>query len=98
VSEVLRDETSLNTYKAYMAQMEFSRPLTTTPGVPKPRLELLRNAFKATLADSEFLTQANKLNLDITHVSGEESEQLVNQVLSITARVKENLSYLSSVK
>ena len=98
VSEVLKDESNLNTYKAYMAQMEFSRPLTTTPGVPKTRLELLRRAFKATLADAEFLAHANKLKLDITHVSGDESEQLVNQVLSITPKIKENLSYLSSVK
>jgi tripartite-type tricarboxylate transporter receptor subunit TctC len=98
VSEVIKDETNLNTYKAYMAQMEFSRPLTTTPGVPRARLELLRSAFKATLADPEFRAQANKLKLDITYVSGEESEQLVNQVLSITPKIKENLSYLSSVK
>jgi tripartite-type tricarboxylate transporter receptor subunit TctC len=98
VSEVIRDETNLNTYQAYMAQMEFSRPLTTTPGVSRERLEILRRAFKATLADAEFLAQANKLKLDITLVSGEESERLVNQVLSIPPKVKENLSYLSSVK
>jgi hypothetical protein len=98
VSEVLKDEIHLNTYRAYMAQMEFSRPLTTTPGTSKARLEILRRAFKATVADGEFLAQANKLNLDITHVSGEESEQLVNQVLSIPPKVRENLGYLSSVK
>jgi tripartite-type tricarboxylate transporter receptor subunit TctC len=81
-----------------MAQMEFSRPLTTTPGTSKARLDILRGAFKATLADPEFLAQANKLKLDITHVSGEESEQLVNQVLSISPKIRENLGYLSSVK
>ncbi|HEX2228512.1 MAG TPA: hypothetical protein VHM64_15355, partial [Candidatus Binatia bacterium] len=98
VSDVIKDETDLTTYKAYMAQMEFSRPLTTTPGVPQARLQLLRTAFKATMADPEFLAQASKLKLDITYVSGEEIEQLVKQVLSITPKVRENLSYLSSVK
>jgi hypothetical protein len=50
------------------------------------------------LADPEFLAQASKLKLDITYVSGEESEQLVNQVLSVTPKVRENLGYISSVK
>ena len=98
VSEVIKDASDLHTYKVYMAQMEYSRPLTTSPGTPKLRLEILRRAFKATLADPEFLAQANKLKLDVSHVSGEESEKLVNEVLSIPPKVKDNLSYLSSVK
>jgi tripartite-type tricarboxylate transporter receptor subunit TctC len=98
VNEVIADATDLQTYKVYMAQMEFSRPLTTSPGIPKPRLEILRRAFKASLADPEFLSQANKLKLDITPVSGEESEQLVNEVLSIPPQVKQNLGFLSSAK
>jgi tripartite-type tricarboxylate transporter receptor subunit TctC len=81
-----------------MAQMEYSRPLTTSPGVAQARLEILRRAFKATLADAEFLAQATKMKLDISYVSGEESEKLVNEVLSIPPKVKENLSYLSSTK
>jgi tripartite-type tricarboxylate transporter receptor subunit TctC len=98
VSDVIKDPSDLQTYRAYMAQMEFSRPLTTSPGVPKARLEILRRAFKATLEDPEFLAQATKLKLDINHVSGEECEKWVNEVLAIPPKVKENLSYLSSVK
>jgi tripartite-type tricarboxylate transporter receptor subunit TctC len=98
VSEAIKDDTNLTTYKIYMAQMEYSRPLTTTPGIPKDRLETLRRAFKATLTDPDFLAQANKLRLDITHVSGEESEKLVNEVLSISPKVRENLQFLSQAR
>jgi tripartite-type tricarboxylate transporter receptor subunit TctC len=98
VSEVIKDANALHTYRVYMAQMEYSRPLTTSPGVAQARLEILRRAFKATLADAEFLAQATKMKLDISYVSGEESEKLVNEVLSIPPKVKENLSYLSSTK
>jgi hypothetical protein len=98
VSEVIKDASDLQTYRIYMAQMEYSRPLTTSPGIPKARLEILRGAFKATLADPEFLAQANKLKLDVNHVSGEECDRLVTEVLSIPPKVKENLSYLSSAK
>jgi len=49
-TDVLKDEVNVATYKAYMSQMEYQRPLTVTPGTPKERLEILRRAFKATLA------------------------------------------------
>jgi tripartite-type tricarboxylate transporter receptor subunit TctC len=97
-TEVLRTESNVTTYNAYMAQMEYQRPITVTPGTPKDRLEILRRAFKATLADSEFLAQAAKLKLDVTYVSGEEIEKIINDVLSISPRVKDNLQFLSQAK
>jgi tripartite-type tricarboxylate transporter receptor subunit TctC len=81
-----------------MAQMEYQRPLTTAPGTPKDRLEILRRAFQATLLDPEFLAHAAKSKLDITYVSGEETEKNVAEVLSIAAKVKENLQFLSQAK
>ena len=97
-TDVLKDEVNVATYKAYMAQMEYQRPLTITPGTPKERLEILRRAFKATLADPEFQAQANKSKLDITYVSGEEIDRIVAEVLSISPRVKDNLQFLSQAK
>ena len=97
-TEVLRDDFNVITYKAYMAQMEYQRPLTVSPGTPKDRLEILRRGFKATLADAEFLAQANKLKLEITYVSGEEIDKIVADVLSIPQKVKDNLQFLSQAK
>ncbi len=97
-TDVLKDEINVATYKAYMAQMEYQRPLTITPGTPKERLEILRRAFKTTLADPEFQAQANKSKLDITYVSGEEIDRIVAEVLSISPRVKDNLQFLSQAK
>lgn len=97
-SEVLRGDTDAATYKAYMAQMEYQRPLTTAPGTPKDRLEILRRAFQATLIDPEFVAHAAKSKLDITYVSGEETEKIVAEVLSIAPRVRDNLQFLSQAK
>jgi tripartite-type tricarboxylate transporter receptor subunit TctC len=93
-TEILKDEVNVATYKAYMSQMEYQRPLTVAPGTPKERLEILRRALKATLADPEFATLASKSRLDITYVSGEDAERLVNEVLSIPPKVKDNLQFL----
>lgn len=97
-SEVLKDEIHANTYKAYMAQMEYQRPLTVAPATARERLEILRRGFKATLEDAEFLAQANRLRLDITYVSPEEIERWVNEVLNIQPKVRENLQFLSQSK
>jgi tripartite-type tricarboxylate transporter receptor subunit TctC len=98
VNDVLKDEANRRAYRVYMAQMEFSRPLTVAPGTPKERLETLRRAFQATLADSEFIAQADRLKLEIIPVSGEECDKWVNEVLSISPEMKEELKYLSPVK
>jgi len=98
VNEAIKEEHHLRAYRAYMAQMEYSRPLTVAPNTPKERLEILRRAFKATLADSDFLAQANRLKLDINYVSGEESEKWLNEVLSLPPKLKEELKYLSPVQ
>jgi len=36
--------------------------------------------------------------LEISYVSGEESEKIVNGVLSISPKIKENLQFLSQAK
>jgi tripartite-type tricarboxylate transporter receptor subunit TctC len=96
--EALKDEAKISTYKAYMAQMEYQRPLTVSPATPPERLEILRRAFRATLSDPEFMAQANKSKLDITYVSGEAIDKIVGEVLSISPKVKENLQFLSHAK
>jgi tripartite-type tricarboxylate transporter receptor subunit TctC len=96
--EALKEQANVSTYKAYMAQMDYQRPLTVAPGTPRERLEILRWAFRATLSDPEFLAQATKSKLDITYVSGEEIDKIVDAVLSIPPKVKENLQFLSQAK
>ena len=97
-TEVLGGELNVATYKAYMAQMEYQRPLTVAPGTPRERLEILRRAFKATLDDPEFQAQASKSKLDITYVSGTEAEKLAADVLAIAPKVRENLQFLTQAK
>ena len=97
-SEILGSDLNIATYKAYMSQMEYQRPLTVAPATPRERLEILRRAFQATLADPEFQAQAAKSKLDITFVSGEEAERIVGEVLAISPQVRESLQFLTQAK
>ena len=48
--------------------------------MPKGTARALRSAFMATMKDPEFLADAEKAQLEITPVSGEEVEALVKEL------------------
>jgi tripartite-type tricarboxylate transporter receptor subunit TctC len=56
------------------------RPFLAPPGLPKERVALLRKAFMETMQDPKLLAEAQKLNLEITAVSGEKVQELVAEV------------------
>jgi tripartite-type tricarboxylate transporter receptor subunit TctC len=94
VSEVIKGEDNLSAYRTWAGTYEFQRPFSVPPGTPKDRLQLLRKAFADTMKDREFMAEAEKSKLETTYVSGEEIDKYVGQVLSITPKAKELLSFL----
>jgi tripartite-type tricarboxylate transporter receptor subunit TctC len=89
-----RDQDKLAAYKTWVATYEFQRPYTVPPGTPKERLQLLRKAFADTLNDPEFVAEAKKVKFEVTYTSGEQIEKYVDEMLSITPKAKELLSFL----
>lgn len=67
--------------------LAIGRALAAPPEVPKARLEALQKALLQTLADPEFLEDANKLNLDIEPANAEETTQIVGKLYSTPAEV-----------
>jgi len=59
------------------ARQALGRPYVGPPEIPADRLEALQTAFMATMEDPEFLAEADKLDLEITPVSGPEVRDLV---------------------
>jgi tripartite-type tricarboxylate transporter receptor subunit TctC len=93
-TEVIKGQDNIATYKTWAASYEFQRPFSLPPSAPKERLQTLRTAFAATLRDPEFLAEAKKMKLYIHPVSGEDIEGYVNEIYSMSDKVKENLSFL----
>jgi tripartite-type tricarboxylate transporter receptor subunit TctC len=56
------------------------RPYLAPPGVPPERAAALRKAFMDTMKDPEFLSDAEKSQLEINPVSGADVEQLVKEL------------------
>ncbi len=63
----------------------FARPFALPPGTPKDRVQVLHNAFHATLKDPAFLAEAQKANLSIDPITGSEMSQLVTDVFTLDA-------------
>ncbi|MDB5570993.1 MAG: tripartite tricarboxylate transporter family receptor [Hyphomicrobiales bacterium] len=53
------------------------RPFLTGPEVPRERVELLRRAFDAAMKDPGFLSEAEKAQLDINPLTGEQVTKIV---------------------
>jgi tripartite-type tricarboxylate transporter receptor subunit TctC len=61
----------------------YSRPFLASPGTPKERVQILRKAFVAALADPALRAEADKAQLTLDPVSGEELERLITGLFSL---------------
>jgi tripartite-type tricarboxylate transporter receptor subunit TctC len=73
-----------------------SRPFVLPPGTPKERVHALRKAFAATMTDSGFLADAERSNLDINPLSGEELERTVHGFVKVTPTLLAKLKRIIS--
>jgi tripartite-type tricarboxylate transporter receptor subunit TctC len=65
------------------------RSVVAPPGVAPAQLQLLRQAFQATMKDPQFLAEAQQMKLDVEPLPGEELGKIVERVVSISAAERE---------
>jgi tripartite-type tricarboxylate transporter receptor subunit TctC len=75
---------------------ELGRPIVAHPGTTPELTKLLRDAFMKSMADPQLLAEANKLNLEITAVGGEElakiARDVINQPPDVLDRIRKILA------
>jgi tripartite-type tricarboxylate transporter receptor subunit TctC len=83
------------TIELIVSGTQLGRPFATTPDIPADRLAALRDAFRATMKDPEFLKDAAQLNFEVNPVYGEPMQKIVEKILStpkpLAERAKEFL-------
>jgi len=67
-------------FKLMFARQVIAWPYATPPGVPKDRVEVLRQAFADTMIDKDFLADAAKGNFEIRPVAGQDIQNLLAEV------------------
>ncbi len=75
------------------ADTAISRAVVTTPNVPRERVEVLRRAFDATMADKAFLAEAAEARMDIVPSTGEAAQHVAHSIVdtdpAVVARARD---------
>ncbi len=75
--ELAPDKRTHDILEVLLAYQDMDRPMLAPPGMPAERLEQLRTAFHAGVTDPAFLSEAQRLGLEIEEVSGKRLEEIV---------------------
>lgn len=96
VTDLAVNDEQRQAMRLVFARAEYSRPFLVSQDVPKERVAALRRAFDATAKDPAFLAEAQKLQLDISPMSGETMQAMVEDLAKtspdVIARVKAALN------
>jgi tripartite-type tricarboxylate transporter receptor subunit TctC len=85
-------------FRILYARQDYGRPLAFPPGVPADRVAAFRTAFAKTVKDPEFLEEAAHMKLDINPVSGEEMQQLTDEIYRTPREVVTHMQALLGSK
>jgi tripartite-type tricarboxylate transporter receptor subunit TctC len=78
-----------------LAGQSMAWPYFVASAVPQDRVAILRAAFQATLKDAEALDEANKLQIDIEAVSGEEINALIKKLYALPQPIVQKVRELA---
>jgi tripartite-type tricarboxylate transporter receptor subunit TctC len=71
------------------------RSVAAPPGIPPATLQMLRQAFQATVKDPQFLAEAQHLKLDVEPLSGDELGKITKRIVNISAVERERAQALA---
>jgi len=63
--------------------LTFGRPFIAAAEVPTDRVEALRAAFMKSMADADLKSEAERLKLDVSPITGAEMAQVVNRIYDL---------------
>jgi len=76
----VKDDEKRRVLELIVGQQVFGRPFMLPPGVAAGRTEVLRKAFDATMADQDFIADAERMGLEIAPASGKRVQDLVDRL------------------
>jgi tripartite-type tricarboxylate transporter receptor subunit TctC len=91
VVELARNDEERAVLRAVMNATEIGTAFFSPPGVPADRVTALRRAFDATVKDPEFLAEAARTKLTVGPLPGEDLQELVSEVASLSPALLEKV-------
>ena len=79
--DLATNEDDRGLFRLIQGPWAFGRPMLAPPDTPKDRVEALRAAFKAAVADPAFLAEAQKINMEIQPTAPDAIAKLVDDIM-----------------
>jgi tripartite-type tricarboxylate transporter receptor subunit TctC len=79
IMDLAKTDEQRQIFRLIFSRQVMGRPFLAPPGIPADRLAALRRAFDDTMADKDFLADADQNKFEINPVSGEQIEALVKE-------------------
>jgi tripartite-type tricarboxylate transporter receptor subunit TctC len=76
----VKDDEARKVVEMIVSQQAFERPYITALGTPMEIVNTLRAAFDSTMADPQFLADAEKMRIDISPLPGSRVQELVQKL------------------
>jgi len=93
--DLVKDENDKKIFELMAIGSAMGRPLAGAPNIPRERVDALIDAYRAMLADADFIADAKKLNIEIDPIVGADMQKLVERALAtppaVIARMQELL-------
>lgn len=94
LTDLAKNEDDKRIFELMAIGSEMGRPLAATPGVPKERVAALIAAYRAMLKDPEFISEAQKLDIEIDPIIGEDMQKLAVRAITTPAATVERMKKL----
>jgi tripartite-type tricarboxylate transporter receptor subunit TctC len=78
-----------------MVPSRILRPFLVAPEVPAERVHALREAFDATMKDKDFIADAEKSQLELDPITGQEAERLIRELFEMPENIKAKLKQIN---
>ena len=92
--EKVSDDADRKAVQLFMMQQEWGRPFVMPPAVPADRLQAMRTAFDATMKDQQFLTEAEKMRIEVNPLSGSDLDRMFKDAYGTPSEIIERTKVL----
>jgi tripartite-type tricarboxylate transporter receptor subunit TctC len=92
IMDLAKTDEQRQMFKMIFARQVMGRPYLAPPDLPADRLAALRQAFAATMADRDFLSETEQNKFEINPVSGEQLTTLVDEIYHTPPDVTKKVS------
>jgi len=84
--------------EAFLSIWEIGLSVITSPGVPAERVKFLREIFAKSMQDKELIARADKLDVSLNPLPGDQVEKLVKNAMGLSQEDLKKLDNIISVK